>query len=250
MAPVTPVRAQAPQQAGDRHIDVVGERHQVSGGFGDWTGLAVRLTVPAGASDVWFVEALQRKAFTDVGAYVSGALQHRWNDRWHSFVSVGAGTGEFILPDLRVDASLSRKWGARGALVTTLGTTLVDAKLGYRDAGGYGLLTAYLAPAVVAEAGVRVMRSMPGSVDAARALGAVTLGRTGKAYVVVRGSSGEEGYQLLGPGAVERRFTSREGAVSWRQWLGRAGGFLVQGERYTNPFYKRTGVSVGIFAHW
>ncbi len=235
---------------GERRVELFGDRHAVSGGFGDWTGIGVRVTVPSGARDVWFVEALQRNAFTDAGAYMSGANQHIWNDRWYSFVSVAAGTGDFVLPDLRFDASLARKWGKRRALVSTLGTTVVDAKLGYRDVGAFGSLTAYLSPLVVVDGGIRATRSTPGDVDAARAFGGVTLGRTGKGYLVFRGSSGREGYQLLGPGAVPRRFSSHEGAVSWRQWLRPTGGFLVQGERYINPFYRRTGVTVGIFAHW
>ena len=126
--------------AGERRVELFGDRHAVSGGFGDWTGIGVRVTVPSGARDVWFVEALQRNAFTDAGAYMSGANQHIWNDRWYSFVSVAAGTGDFVLPDLRFDASLARKWGERRALVSTLGTTVVDAKLGYRDVGAFGSL--------------------------------------------------------------------------------------------------------------
>ena len=240
----------AQTMAGERRVELFGDRHAVSGGFGNWTGIGVRVTAPTSTRDVWFVEALQRSAFTDAGTYVAGANQHVWNDRWYSFVSVAAGTGDFVLPDLRFDASLSRKWGERRAIVTTLGTTLVDAKRGYREVGVSGSLTAYISPAIVAEGGIRATRSTPGDVDVARALGALTLGRTGRGYLVFRGSSGREGYQLLGPGAVPRRFTSHEGAVSWRHWLRPTGGFLVQGERYANPFYRRTGVTVGIFAHW
>lgn len=234
----------------DRRADLFVDQHQVSGGYGDWRGVGLRLSVPAGTRDTWFVEVLQRSAFRDAGTYVSAANQHVWSDRVYTFLGVGGGSGDFVLPDLRLDASLSAKWGARRAIVTTLGTTLVDAKLGYRDVGGIGAVTAYLSPLVVAEGGVRVTRSTPGDVDAARGNGALTLGRQGKAVVVVRGSSGREGFQLLGANAAVRRFSSHEGAVSWRQWVGPYGGVLAQGEHYRNPFYRRTGVTLGVFAHW
>lgn len=240
----------APRPSLDRRVDLFADRHQVSGGFGDWEGLGVRLSIPAGVRDTWFAEALYRRAFGDAGTYVSVANQHVWAERWYSYIGIAGGSGDFVLPDLRVDASLSYKWGARQALVSTVGTTFIDAKLGYRDVGAVGALTAYLSPVVVAEAGVRVTRSTPGDVDAARGNGALTLGRQGKGVVVLRGSSGREGYQLLGTDAAVRRFTSHEGAVSWRQWLGRAGGTFLQGEHYRNPYYRRTGVTIGVFAHW
>lgn len=234
----------------DRRADLFADRHQVSGGYGDWRSVGLRLSVPAGTRDTWFVEVLQRSAFGDAGTYVSAANQHVWGERVYSYLGVGGGSGDFVLPDLRLDASLSTKWGRRRALVTTLGTTVVDAKLGYRDVGGFGALTAYLSPLVVAEGGVRITRSTPGDVDAVRGNAAITLGRQGKAVVVLRGSSGREGFQLLGADAAVRRFTSHEGAASWRQWLGPYGGVLLQGEHYQNPFYRRTGVTLGVFAHW
>lgn len=240
----------APRSRHDRRVEVVADRHQVSGGLGDWTGWAARLVIPAGRRDTWFAEALARRAFRDAGTYLAVALQHDWSSRLYSFVALGGGSGDFVLPDLRLDATLSAKWGARQAIVTTVGTTLVDAKLGYRDVGGVGSVTLYLAPQAIAEAGVRVTRSTPGDVDAARGTAALTLGRQGHALVVLRGSSGREGFQLLGSDAAVRRFTSHEGGVSWRQWVGEWGGALLQGEHYRNPFYRRTGVGLGVFAHW
>ena len=249
--PVSSARAQdAAPPSLDRRVDLYADRHQVTGGYGDWHGVGLRLSVPVGRSDTWFAEALQRTAFRDAGTHLSVANQHVWNERLYSYASVGGGSGDFVLPDLRADASLSAKWGARRALVTTLGTTFIDAKRGYRDVGGFAALTGYLSPWAVAEGGMRVTRSTPGDVDAARGNGAVTLGRQGRTVVVLRGSSGREGFQLLGQGAAVRRFSSHEGAASLRQWLGAYGGVLLQGEHYRNPFYRRTGVTLGVFAHW
>lgn len=241
---------EAPAPSLDRRLDVFADRHQVTGGYGDWHGVGLRLSLPIGARDTWFVEGLQRTAFRDAGTYLAVANQHVWHERVYSYVGVGSGSGDFVLPDLRLDASLSTKWGARRALVTTVGTTLIDAKRGYRDVGGFAALTAYLSPWAVAEGGVRVTRSTPGDVDAARGNGALTLGRQGRTVVVLRGSTGREGFQLLGADAAVRRFTSHEGAASVRQWLGPRGGVMLQGEHYRNPYYRRTGVTLGVFAHW
>lgn len=249
--PISRAHAQdAPRPSLDRRLDLYADRHQVSGGYGDWRGVGLRLSVPVGTRNTWFVEALQRNAFRDAGTYLSVANQHVWNERVYSFASVGSGSGYFVLPDLRADASLSAKWGSRRAFVTTLGTTVIDAKRGYRDVGGFAALTGYLSPWAVAEGGVRLTRSTPGDVDAARGNGALTLGRQGKTVMVLRGSSGREGFQLLGANATVRRFSSHEGAASLRQWFGAYGGVLVQGEHYRNPFYRRTGVTLGVFAHW
>lgn len=251
---VSAARVAGAQEAADpnlnRRVELFADRHRVSGGYGDWEGIGARLSVPAGTRDTWFAETLYRRAFGDAGTYLSLANQHVWADRWYSYIGIAGGSGDFVLPDLRVDASLSYKWGARQALVSTVGTTVIDAKLGYRDVGAVGALTAYLSPLVVAEGGVRVTRSTPGDVDAVRGNGAITLGRQGTSVVVLRGSSGGEGYQLLGTNAAVRRFASHEGAVSWRQWLGRSGGTFLQGEHYRNPYYRRTGVTIGVFAHW
>lgn len=249
--PISRAHAQdASRPSLDRRLDLYADRHQVTGGYGDWRGVGLRLSVPVGTRNTWFVEALQRNAFRDAGTYLGVANQHVWNERLYSFASVGSGSGDFVLPDLRADVSLSAKWGARRALVTTFGTTVIDAKRGYRDVGGFAALTGYLSSWAVAEGGVRLTRSTPGDVDAARGNGALTLGRQGKTVMVLRGSSGREGFQLLGANAAVRRFSSHEGAASLRQWLGAYGGVLVQGEHYRNPFYRRTGVTLGVFAHW
>jgi YaiO family outer membrane protein len=250
VSPALGAQAAPPRSRYDGRAEVVADRHQVSGGFGNWTGWAARLAIPAGPKDTWYAEALARRAFRDAGNYLSLALQHEWSSRLYSFVAIGGGSGDFVLPDFRVDATLSAKWGARQAVVTTIGTTLIDAKLGYRDAGGVATVTLYVAPTAIAEAGVRITRSTPGNVDAARGTGALTLGRQGQSVFVLRGSSGREGFQLLGNNAAVRRFTSHEGGASWRQWMGEWGGALLQGEHYRNPYYRRTGVGLGVFAHW
>jgi YaiO family outer membrane protein len=243
-----PVQAQ--DAAGRVQLDATVNAHRVSGGFGDWRGAELRLAGRPSARDTWYLDALWQRAFGDEGIYASASAQRAFTPVWSGFLGVGSGSGDFFFPDVRVDAVLTRKWGAARHVLTNIGTTIVDAKRGYRDAGGMLSLTAYAGSAIVMEAGGRLNRSAPGAVTTGRGFGSLTLGRDHASYVVLRGSTGQEGYQLLGPSTAIRRFQSSEGAISWRQWLGRHGGFVVQGERYRNDAYARTGVSLGFFADW
>jgi YaiO family outer membrane protein len=42
-------------------------------------------------------------------------------------------------------------------------------------------------------------------------------------------------------------FTSTEVGTVWRQWLRRDFGYTVGLQYYRNPYYKRAGVTVGVF---
>jgi YaiO family outer membrane protein len=236
-----------------RHVDLLVDYHDVSGGFGDWASLGMRLILPASeapARTVWQIEGLWRRAFGDAGAYASVAVQQALGGDWLAHLAVGSGGGEFIFPDARVDISLSRKWLSRQQLLTTVGAGMVDAKQGYRDRSAFASVAWYVVPGLVIEGGARRNRSLPGAVTSTRAFGALTLGTERRRYVVLRGSAGDEGYQLIGPRAALVTFSSREAGISWREWLGRDWGAFVQGERYTNPHYDRTGMTGGVFVYW
>jgi len=246
----TGTRALGAQSLTAGRWDVVAQAQQVTGGLGDWRGVTSRLVLRPSVRDTWYAEGLWQRAFHDDGVYASVGERHALGTRWTTYLSLGSGTGEFVLPDLRADAQLGFTWGPGHRLVTTLGTTVVDAKRGYSDVAGLVSVAAYLAPSAVAEVGERITRSSPGGVQSARTNAALTLGREGRGFLVLRGSLGGEGYQLIGPAIAIRTFNSQEGAVNWRQWLGHRGGFVLQAERYANDLYTRSGVSVGGFVDW
>lgn len=231
-------------------VEASGFAHRVSNGFGNWSGGRLRAVLPLGRSDVLYLEGTGQRAFGDEGVFGSVAHQHSFGDGWISFLGAGGGTGEFYFPELRLDAALSRKLLASRRLVATIGGTWVRSKAAYRDRAAQASLTGYLGPTVVVEAGARLNWSTPGDVASQRGFLALTLGRAGSRYVVLRGAAGSEGYQLTGSGATEQKFNSTEAAISWRQWLGGTLGFVLGGEWYDNPFYTRTGVQLGLFAGW
>lgn len=233
-----------------RTLDVATGYQSVTNGYGDWRRFSLRAVLPVGLFDVWSLEALAQEAFEDRG--VGGVIgnTHVWSDRWFSQVSAGGGTGDFVLPRFRGDASLSRKWLASRSLVTSLGGTYVRSADEHHDQALVGSVIVYPADRLVAEVGGRINWSYPGSIRSQRGFAAVTAGEQGKRYVALRVTGGTEGYQQTGPSSSLTEFASQEASLSWRQWLGSRWGGTVMLEGYHNPFYTRTGVTVGVFYEW
>lgn len=234
---------------GTSWVEAGGFYHPVSNGFGHWKGGYAR-AVLSGARDVWYLDAKAQEAFGDRGVYGALANVHTFGSRLYSQIGVGGGTGSYVLPDLRLDAALATKLGSDRSLVITAGGTFVKAKSIYEDRAAFGSLTWYAAAGVVAELGGRINWSDPNAVRSERAHAALTLGRSGRTLVALRGSAGTEGYQLTGAAATLRRFRSKEIGFTWRQWAGGRFGFVLGGEVYDNPFYTRAGASLGVFRGW
>lgn len=248
--PSAPVAAQAPvRPSGSSWIEAGGLYHRVSEDFGDWRGAYARAVI-SGGRNVWYLEGKTQEAFRDRGSYGSIANVHTFSNRIYTQLGVGAGTGDYVLPDVRVDGAISFKLGRSRSVVATVGATLVDAKAGFSDKAGFAALTWYVASGAVAEVATRFNSSNPGSIGSGRGTAALTLGRAGRSIVVLRGGAGTEGYQLTGTGAALRRFRSQDAGISWRQWFGARWGSVQGVEWYHNPFYTRTGLTVGVFRGW
>jgi YaiO family outer membrane protein len=221
----------------------------VTNDFGDWKGAHAR-AVLAGSRNVWYLDAKAQEAFRDRGVYGALANVHTFSSRFYTQVGIGAGTGDFVLPDLRLDASLNLKLGSARSLILTAGGTLVDAKSGFEDRALFGAVTWYAARTMLLEGGARINWSNPGSVSSARGYGSLSVGRSGSSLLTLRGSAGGEGYQLASPGAPLREFNSEEAGLTWRIWFARSVGAAIGGDWYHNPFYTRTGASFGLFHAW
>ena len=227
-------------------IELGGFYHHVTNDFGDWKGLTLRAIVDRGRN-VWYLDGKAQVAFGDSGVYGALANVHRFGSRFYTQVGIGGGSGNFVLPDLRADFSLNLKLGRDRQVVATVGGTWVDAKSGFTDQASFGSLTWYAGKGVLLEAGGRLNWSDPGAVGSARGYGALSLGRSGSTLVTLRGSAGTEGYQLTGTVLTQRKFSSQEAALTWRQWVSGAFGVVLGGEWYHNPFYTRAGLSAGLF---
>lgn len=234
---------------GSSWVEAGGFHHSVSNRFGDWNGGYARAVV-AGGHNVWYLDFKAQQAFGDKGSYGAIANVHTFGRRVYTQLGIGAGSGRYVLPDVRADASISVKLGPAASVVLTAGGTLVDAKNGYSDRALFGQLTWYAASGVVLEGGGRLNWSNPGAVGTARVNGAVTLGRTGRTLVALRGGAGREGYQLVGASTAIREFRSEEAGLVVRQWASRHLGFVLGGDWYHNPYYTRKGLSLGAFVAW
>jgi len=245
--PVASLVAQAP--AGSSWFEAGGFYHYVSNDFGNWKGGYAR-AVLSSARNVWYVDARAQDAFHDSGIYGSLANVHVFSDWFYTHLGVGGGTGDYVLPDLRADASLNFKIGPSRSVVVTFGGTWVESKDAFRDQALFSSLSWYQSSAVLIEVGGRLNWSQPNTVRSARGTGSLTLGRMGSAVVTLRGSVGTEGYQLTGAPETLEKFRSQEASISWRQWITGRFGTVVGGEWYHNPSYTRTGFTAGVFYAW
>lgn len=223
--------------------------HAVTNDFGDWKGVGLRAMVPSGPANIWSGELVAQEAFRDRGLWASASNRHFFGPNWFTFASLGGGTGDYNLPDLRADAAVGHAWLEKKNLVTILSATYVNSKDIYEDFALQGSVAAYF-PGVTAEAGLRINWSWPDAVQTERAYGAVTLGRERRRLVVLRAGGGYEGYQLTGDVETLQKFQSYEASLGWREWLKGSTGLVAGLEVYDNPFYTRTGVTIGVFRHW
>lgn len=242
-------QAQVTPPAGQSWVELGGFYHSVSNGFGDWKGGYFR-GVSSSRRNVWYLEAKGQEAFKDNGGYGSIANVHSFGSRVYTQIGIGGGTGNYTLPEARVDLALSVKLGRARSVILTGGGTWVRAKTIYEDKAAFGSLTWYAGPTVVATVGGRVNWSDPNAVRSERGEGSLTLGRWGTAQLTLRGRAGTEGYQLTGTATTLQRFKSQEGGASLRAWTGHNWGVVLGGEYYHNPFYSRSGGSAGVFLGW
>ena len=192
-------------------------------------------------------ELLAEKKFgAGGGAAVVGATRNL-NEDWFASASFTRGWGGPNWARNRLDASVSRKWGANRQIVTTLGGYRANFDAGRSDRGLRVSANYYLNHFAVLEGGVTFNTSHPGKVRSQMPYLAVTLGQEGLQSLSLRYSSGSEAYQSVGAGAQLVDFDSQSLALDWRYWVAPDWGLTVRAERYLNPSYRRTTVGGGLF---
>ncbi|MET0311901.1 MAG: YaiO family outer membrane beta-barrel protein [Burkholderiaceae bacterium] len=236
----------APAGEGRRSFELSAEHQNLSNGYGDWNGITARGTWALPGHLVQGEASVMRR-FGEKGVFLGVSDTHDFNEDWFGILSAGAGDGAFFLPRFRVDGAIYRKWLTDRRLVTSIGLGYYRAPDRHTDRSvSLGAAYYFTAPWIL-EGGVRFNDSDPGSVGTSQRFVAATWGRSGQDLVTGRHAWGGEGYLAVGPATQMVNFRSRESAVSWRHWLTPGSGFLVGANRYTNPLYRRTGVTVGYF---
>ncbi len=243
MAAAQPAPAGAPLQ---RNLELSAGAQHLTNGFGNWRDATLRGTYGL-PSHVLQGELSQNHRFGVDGTFVGLSDTYTFNEDWYGSVAVGAGDGAFYLPKFRVDATLYRKFLPGRNLVGSVGVGYYDAPTGYTDRSvSLGAAYYFEAPWIV-EGGVRMNSSNPGSVKSQQQFVALTYGRPKQNLVTGRYGWGTEGYLAVAAGAQLVNFDSREASLTWRHWLNPSTGVLLGVNRYTNPSYRRSGATVGIF---
>ena len=219
----------------------------VDNGYGNWSSLYARAAWPVGARTLLLPELATSQEFHDRGTLVGLAATQTLSDRWYAFGALSTSAGGFYLPRFRGTVTLNRKLLPSRRLVLNAGASYAKWKDAHSDAGLSAGGAYYFAAPLIVEVGTNRNLSRPGNVASQSYFAAVTEGRSGSHYLVVRASGGREAYAAIAPGEAITDFASHAVSLTWRQWTARSAGFIVGAERYANKFYGRTGVSVGAF---
>jgi len=245
--PPAPVAAPPAAFVPTGYVEAGGDFHSVTNHFGDWAGEYLKGQVQSDASNSWNGEALNQREFGATGAYGDIGNTHIFNEDWYTSVTAGAGDGGIYLPRYRLDAFLNKKWLDNRQFITTVGLGFDKAVDDHHDASAFLGATYYFQAPWIIQGGIRFNRSDPGNANSTSQFVAVTEGTNKHHFITLRYGFGEEAYQIIGPSTTLSDFHSQQLSLELRQWLSDDWGFNALGERYHNPSYDRTGITLGIF---
>ena len=218
----------------------------LSAAFGSWRDVTLRGTYGL-PSNVLLAELSLNHRFNKDGRFIGVSDTYTINDDWYASFALGFGDGAFYLPRYRVDATLYKKWLPRRNLVTSIGVGKYEAPDGHSDNSMTLGAVYYFDAPWIAEIGLRANSSDPGSIKTQQQFLALTYGRTKENLVTIRHAWGNEGYQTIATNAQLVNFASKETSVSLRHWFAPRTGLLLGANRYSNSFYTRSGLNIGIF---
>lgn len=243
MVPAAPAISESDMQ---RSIELSTGYQNLTAGLGSWRDLSLKGTYGL-PSHVLQGEISVNRRFNKEGVFVGLGDTYTINEDWYANVAVGFGDGAFYLPKYRVNATLYKKWLPQRNLVTSIGVGKYKAPDGHVDNSlALGVVYYFDAP-WVAEFGLNANSSNPGAIKTQQQFLALTYGRAKENLVTVRHAWGNEGYQTIATNAQLVNFASKESSVSWRHWFAPRTGVSLSANRYTNPFYIRSGMNIGIF---
>lgn len=245
-----PLPAQAPLGIfGGKWVEAGVTAHSVTNDLGDWRGAWVRTVIPAGTRNTVWADAIALEAFGERGVQVGLAHRHDWSGRFFHMAGVTVADGAPIFARVRADVQAGVRLGAARTVVAAAGVSHVRSVQNLTDAALTGALAWYAPRGFILETGVRANTSWPGRIRTARVSGGATwMGE--QRSLSVRAIGGEEGWQVLTAQTALVRFSSNEFALSWRERLGARWSSAVQLDRYDNPTYARTGLTVGLARSW
>ena len=221
--------------------------YNLNDGFADTHGAYVRGRLDASAANQWRAEAVELSRFGEDGFYGALGNVHQFDADWFSSLTVGSSSGGFYWPEIRTDASLSRRWLAGRNLITTVGITYFDAKDIHSDTGFNFEAVWYSASRWVVQGGTTYNVSHPGAVGSVSGYVAVSHAENGKRIATARLGGGEQAYQPFADNRFNVGITFGQVRLSCKQWIGKHWGVNVAADSYLSSTYDQHGVEVGLF---
>ena len=237
----------APDSQPSTNLEITSTFQNLTQGYGNWRDIALRGSHRLSSTNTLQGELLFADRFREKGTYASLRNTINFDSDWFGSLGIGAGSGAFYLPKYRLEAALNKKWLPSRQLVTSIGTGYDKAPNGQTDKSLSLGAVYYFDSPWIAEGGVRWNRSDPGSVDTRQQFLALTYGRVQSDVFTVRHGWGSEGYLAVSANFQMVNFRSQETSVSWRHWINPRTGWLLTGQQYRNPLYKRSGLGIGFF---
>jgi|GEM_PF-1204758 len=243
--------AQAPLAGGlaGGWIEANAFAQSVSNGFGNWQGAYLRAVRPS-ARDTWYVDGLALRAFNESGAQLGVAHRHDWSGRVFHLLGANVGNGASILPRARADGAIGLRFGPARRLQATAGLSYVKSVATLSDLAGVASLAWYAPHNLVIDIGGRYNTSRPGNIHSHRLSTTVMWTPSAKRSLSARLIGGSEGWQIVRTGITLTRFHSNEASLAWREKISAHSALSAQADWYTNPFYTRSGVTLGVARYW
>ena len=247
----TPLPAQSPLAGGlpGRWIEANALAQNVTNGYGDWRGAYVRGVRPS-TRDTWYVDVLALHAFRENGIQLGAAHRHDWTGRVFQMVGASVGNGASIMPRARGDAALGLRLGAQRRWQATGGVSFVKSVTELSDLAGIASLAWYAPHNLMIEVGGRYNSSRPGNIQSHRLSTTTVWTPSATRTFSLRGIGGSEGWQIVRTGTTLTRFRSQETTFAWREKVTDDLALNAQVDWYRNPYYTRSGVTVGVARYW
>ncbi len=232
--------------AAKRSLELSAGAQNLTAGYGSWRDVTLRGTYGTGPH-VLQGELSAQNRFNKSGTFVGISDTYTFDEDWYGSLALGAGDGAFFLPRYRLDATLYRKLLADRSLVSSVGVGYYSAPDGHTDRSLSLGLAYYFDSPWIAEGGIRLNSSNPGGIRTQQQFLALTYSRDKQDQVSARYGWGGEGYLALTANTQLVNFNSNEASLTWRHWVNPSTGILVGVNRYSNPLYRRSGITVGLF---
>lgn len=246
-----PARAQSTLAGGlpGRWVEANAFAQTVTNDYGDWTGAYVRFANPS-TNDTWYADALALRAFGESGVQAGAAHRHDWSPRVFHMIGANVGSGAAILPRFRIDGALGVRLGEARSWQASGGLSYVKSVTALYDVAPFASVAWYAPHGVVIELGGRYNFSSPGDIQSHRFTATTMWTPSTRRTFSLRAGAGTEGYQTVSIGTLITRFASEELALAWREMVTRSVAISVQVDGYHNPYYTRSGVTLGVARYW